>query len=51
MFPRNTVPQRPWGFDWQDHLAFADFSSDFDPLWRAAPQRRRRLRGVGRDLR
>jgi hypothetical protein len=49
MFPRNTdpVPQRPWGLDWQDDPAFADFSSDFDPRWRAAPPR---LRGVGRNL-
>lgn len=47
------VPQRPWGLDWQDDLAFAGFSSDFDPLWRAAPRRRGclRVRGVGRNLR
>ena len=47
------VPQRPWGFDWQGDLAFADLSSDFDPLRRAAPRRRGCLRlcGVGRNLR
>jgi hypothetical protein len=46
------VPQRPWGLEWQDDLAFADFSSDFDPLWRAA--RRHGCLGrcaVGRNLR
>lgn len=47
------VPQRPWGLAWRDDPAFADFSSDFDPLWRAAPRRRGCLRlcGVGRKLR
>ena len=47
------VPQRPWGFDWQDDLACADFSLDFDRLRPAAPRRRGclRLRGVGRNLR
>jgi len=38
------VPQRPWGFDWRDDLAFADFSSDFDPPRPAAPWRRGCLR-------
>jgi hypothetical protein len=47
------VPQRPWDFDWQDDLACADFSSDFDRLRPAAPRRRGclRLRSVGRNLR
>jgi len=47
------VPQRPRGFDWQDDLGFADFSSDFDPLRSAAPRRRgcRRPRGARRNLR
>jgi hypothetical protein len=47
------VPQRPWGFDWQDDPGFADFSSDFDLLRPAAPRRRGCLRlcGVGRKLR
>ena len=46
------VPQRPWGFDWQDVLHFADFSSDFDPQ-RPPPRRRGWLRlcGVGHSLR
>ena len=47
------VPQRPWGFDRQDGLHFADFSSDFDPQ-RPAPARWRgwlHLCGVGRHLR
>jgi hypothetical protein len=50
---RNAVPQRSWGFDWQDDLACADFSSDFDRLRPAAPRRRGclRLRGAGRNLR
>lgn len=38
------VPQRPWGFDWLDDPAFADFSSDFDPPRPAAPRRRGCLR-------
>ena len=47
------VPQRPWGFDWQDDLGFADSSSDFDPLRSAAPRRRGYLRprGARRNLR
>jgi hypothetical protein len=47
------VSQRPRGFDWQDDLAFADFSLDFDQLRSAAPRRRGclRRRGVGRNLR
>jgi hypothetical protein len=47
------VPQRPWGFDWQDDLGFADSSSDFDPLRSAAPRRRgyRRPRGARPNLR
>ena len=47
------VPQRPWGFDWQDGLHFADFSSDFDPQRPVPPRRRRWLRlcRVGRHLR
>jgi hypothetical protein len=47
------VPQRPWGLDWRDDLASADFSSDFDPPWLAAPRRGGCLRpcGVGRNLR
>ena len=47
------VPQRSRGFDWRDDLAFADFSSDFDPPRPAAPRRRGCLRpgGARRDLR
>jgi len=47
------VPQRPWGFEWRDDQAFADFSSDFDPPRPAVPRRRGclRPRGAHRNLR
>jgi hypothetical protein len=47
------VPQRPSFLVWEDDLAFADFNSDFDPLWPAAAPLRGRLHlcGVGRNLR